>query len=62
MSFGQTRPKWRHLVIMHSTMFGEDKTQHIKPVVKHGGGGLMIWAFAATGPGHLESTRNSSVS
>jgi len=38
--------------------------KHLTPTVKHGGGGLMIWAcFAATGPGHLaviESTMNSS--
>jgi len=39
--------------------------KHLIPTVKHGGGGLMIWACsAATGPGHLaviESTMNSSV-
>jgi len=29
MSFGQTRPKWRCLVIMHSSTFGENQTQHI---------------------------------
>ena len=50
--------------MMDSTNFGENKTQHkpFVPTVKHGGGGLMIWAcFAATGPGHLaviESTVN----
>jgi len=28
--------------------------KHLIPTVKHGGGGLMIWAcLAATGPGHL---------
>ena len=28
--------------------------KHLIPTVKHGGGGLMIWACsAATGPGHL---------
>ena len=27
MSFGQTRPKWRCLVIMHSSTFGENQTQ-----------------------------------
>ena len=39
--------------------------EHLIPTVKHGGGGLVIWAcFAATGPGHLaviESIINSSV-
>jgi len=39
--------------------------KHLKPTVKHGGGGLMIWpCSAATGPGHfvvIESTMNSSV-
>ena len=38
--------------------------KHLIPAVKHGGGGLIIWACsAATGPGHLaviESTMNSS--
>ena len=38
--------------------------KHLIPTVKHGGGGLMIWAgSAATVPGHLaviESTLNSS--
>ncbi|MEE6515924.1 hypothetical protein FKM82_025084 [Ascaphus truei] len=67
MSLGQTGPKWRCLAIMRSTMFGENQTQHISliPTVKHGSGGVMIWAcFAATGPGNLaviESTMNSSV-
>ena len=48
MSFRQTRPK-----------FGESQTQHISnkqlmPTVKHGGGGLMIWArFVAAAPEHL---------
>ena len=35
--------------------------KHLIPTVKHGGGGLMIWACsAATGPGHL-AVINSSV-
>ena len=38
--------------------------KHLIPTVKHGGGGLMMWAcFAATGPGHLaviESIMNFS--
>ena len=54
---------------MHSSMFGENQTayqhKHLIPTVKHGGGGLMIWACsAATGPGQLaviESTMNSCV-
>ena len=29
MSFGQTRPKWRCLVIVHSTTSGENQKQHI---------------------------------
>ena len=47
---------------------GENQTQHIGTngsSVKHGGGGLMIWAHsAATGPRHLaviESTANYSL-
>ena len=38
--------------------------KHLIPTVKHGGGGMMIWAcFAVTGPSHLavfESTMNSA--
>ena len=50
-------------------MFGENQMQHIStnpliPTVKHGGGGVMIWAcLAATAPRHIlvtESTTNSS--
>ncbi|MEE6525403.1 hypothetical protein FKM82_025385 [Ascaphus truei] len=29
MSFGETRPKWRCLAIMHSSTFGKKQTQHI---------------------------------
>ena len=30
------------------------QNNHLIPTVKHGGGGLMMWACsAATGPGHL---------
>ena len=54
---------------MNTTLFGENHMaywhKHLIPTVKHGGGGLVIWAcFAATGPGHLaviESIINSSV-
>lgn len=28
-SFGHTRPKWRSLAIIHSTMLGKNQTQHI---------------------------------
>jgi len=46
-----------------SSTSGENQTayQHkrIIPTVKHGGGGLMIWAdFSATGPGHQSVTIN----
>lgn len=44
--------RWRCLIIMHSAMFG-NQTQHLTintSTVKHGGGGVMIWAcYAATG-------------
>jgi len=47
-------------------MLGEKpSTKHLIPIIKHSGGGLMIWAcLAATGDGHLgdtESTMNSFV-
>lgn len=29
MSFTQNKPKWRSLVIIHSSMFGENQIQHI---------------------------------
>lgn len=69
MSFAQTRPQWSFLAIKHSTIYGENKTQHIRispyTECQVSGGGVMILAyFVATGLGHLvvnESTMNSSV-
>lgn len=54
MSFGQTRSKWRCKALMHSTIFGENKTPHTSCGVWRWGGGVMIWAcFKATGLGNL---------
>jgi len=47
--FGHNAPQ--HIWSKPNTAY-QDK--HLEPAVKHGGGGLMVWAFsAATGPGHL---------
>lgn len=70
MSSGWTRPKWRGLSIMHSIMFWEKQTRHIRTNISYQLSMAMaewgvIWAyFATTGPGHLEvigSTTNSFV-
>jgi len=54
--------KWKTSVRKPNTAY---QHKHLILTVKHGGGGLMLWACsAATGPGHLaviESTMNSSV-
>lgn len=50
---------------MHSAMFVKITLHEQKcliPAVEHGSGGIMILAwFAATGPGALQTTRDSSV-
>lgn len=55
MSSGQTRPKWRHLDIMHSPVFGKiTHRMDLIPTFKHVDGEVMIWAcFVAAGAGHL---------
>jgi len=61
-------PDYLESIILQRNVWRKPNTAyqhiHLVPAVKHGGGGLMIWACsAATGPGHLadiESTMNSS--
>lgn len=53
MSTGQLRPKWRRLVVIHSTTYDEKlntpyQHQHLIPTVKHGGVGVIIWAIKMT--------------
>jgi len=60
------KPKWRCNAQPNTAKTNTAyQHKHLIPTVRHGGGGMMIWAcFAAEGPGHLaviESTMNFSV-
>ena len=58
MSFGQTRPKWRCLVIMHSSTSGENQTCHTNCQARwwRADDLGLFWDL-----GTLQSTMNSSV-
>lgn len=58
MSFGQTRSKWRCKALMHSTIFGENKTPHTScGVWRWGGGG---WFGLVLKPQDLGTFQSSS--
>ena len=72
MSFEQTRPKWRCLVKMHGSMFGENQIQHISTNISYQMSSTVVegWWFwlvlqpqnAATGQlAVIESNMKSSV-